>query len=116
MPRRPQTITITIPLLTADYETFGTAVRILRRIMGDQAPDMILLVCSKLAKHDATGLAEDYLDLVGWPHARRRLILPASTPNLRWPARRAMPRRQSGKACRAVASTRNSRPADLSRN
>lgn len=116
MPRRPQTITITIRLLTADYETFESAVLILRRIMSDQAPDLMLLVCSKLAKHDATGLAEDYLDLVGWPHARRRLILPNSAPNLRQHSRRALLRRQPAKACLAATSARNPPPADLSRN
>lgn len=44
--------------------------------MRNQAPDEVGLIQSKLIQHDATGVAEDYLDMVGWPFAGRHLIVP----------------------------------------
>jgi hypothetical protein len=40
--------------------------------MGAKAPDVITLIRTNLGGRDARGLAEDYLDDVGWPLADRR--------------------------------------------
>jgi hypothetical protein len=41
--------------------------------MGAQAPDVITLIRTNLQERDARGLAEDYLDAVGWPQAEPRV-------------------------------------------
>lgn len=79
MHRRIHPINLTVRLLAADYRVYESAARALRRIMRDQAPDVTALIQSKLTKHDATGVVEDYLDLVGWPFAERKVILPRRT-------------------------------------
>lgn len=40
--------------------------------MGAKAPDVITLIQTNLQGRDARGLAEDYLDDIGWPLADRR--------------------------------------------
>lgn len=40
--------------------------------MGTKAPDVITLIQANLRERDARGLAEDYLDGIGWPLAERR--------------------------------------------
>jgi hypothetical protein len=74
MPRPSRLHVITIALNQPDYEVFLAAVRILARVMRKEAPDVPALVHSKLKRHDAVGLAEDYLDLVRWPVTRRRAL------------------------------------------
>jgi hypothetical protein len=74
MPRSSRLHVLTITLSQPDYDVFLAAVRILARVMRKQAPDVPTLVHSKLQRHDAAGLAEDYLDLVRWPLTRRRAL------------------------------------------
>lgn len=71
MPRRSY-ILLTVPLSACDYQPFAYAICRLRRIMGDKAPDVIALIQTNLRGRDARGLADDYLDSVGWPFPQRR--------------------------------------------
>lgn len=111
MHRRPSLVRITVPLPAADHRVYVSATRILRRIMRDQAPDVVILIQSKLTKHDATGVAEDYLDLVGWPFAGRRMIVPRRTKQDDRP-----PVRRVARAAPFVATVRPCKPVDPSRN
>lgn len=74
MPRPSRLHVLAITLAHPDYEVFLAAVRILARVMRKDTPDLSTLVQSKLQRHDAAGLAEDYLDLVRWPMTRRRAL------------------------------------------
>lgn len=109
---RSRSITITLPLPTADYRVYESAIRILRRIMGDRAPDVVTLLRSKLVKHDATGVVEDYLERVDWPHAERPLILPRPGSRSREEVRLKHPVRPRLQVLRM----RGRPPADPSRN
>lgn len=116
MQRRPSLVQLTVPLLAADHRVYVSAARILRRIMRNQAPDVLILIQSKLIKHDATGVAEDYLDLVGWPFAERKVILPRTRKqNGRDSVRLLAPARAVKPRLPALAG-RNRPPADPSRN
>jgi hypothetical protein len=42
--------------------------------MGRKAPDALNLVKFSLQGRDATGVADDYLDSVRWPHAAGRMV------------------------------------------
>lgn len=37
------------------------------RVMGDKAPDTLQIIQINLIGRDARGLADEYLDTVGWP-------------------------------------------------
>lgn len=56
---------ITLPL--SDYTPYLEAVRLLNRTMGKKAPDPISLIVHTLRCRDVRGLADDYLESVGWP-------------------------------------------------
>lgn len=115
MPRRPRPITVTVPLPTADYRVYESAAKILRRIMRDHAPDVVMLIQSKLVKHDATGVVEDYLERVDWPQAERPLILPRPGSRGRESVRLQSPARR-GRPSLKVQPLRCRPPADPSRN
>jgi hypothetical protein len=95
-------------MAACDYKPFAYAIRRLRRIMGDKAPDVIALIQTNLRGRDARGLTDDYLDSAGWPFAERR-----ATPR----KCRGMRRRPEG-APRGQRELENSLrlPADPSRN
>lgn len=76
--------------------------------MGAQAPDVLVLIQANLRGRDARGLAEDYLDVVGWPHAERRRSSP-TTRGLRSP--RIIARRRQNQIEAALRV-----PADPTRN
>jgi len=42
--------------------------------MGRKAPDPLNLVIFSLQGRDATGVADDYLDSVRWPHTAGRMV------------------------------------------
>jgi hypothetical protein len=42
--------------------------------MGRKAPDALALIRHNLLRRDPTGLADDYLDSIGWPLAAGRAI------------------------------------------
>jgi hypothetical protein len=88
MHQYPAQVQLNIPLPAADYRVYVSAVRKLRRIMGRKAPDAMTLVQSNLRGRDVTGIVDDYLDSVGWPHAAGRTV------SLRRPAKstRSIPR------------------------
>jgi len=80
-------VQLKLPLSAADYRVFVLATRILRRVMGRKAPTTRVLIQRNLTERDPNGVADDYLEWVGWPQGR----LPAS-PVLRArpaPGRRA---------------------------
>ena len=58
---------ISIALPRCDYAAFRAAVRRLSREMGNQTPTVSQLVTHTLLRRDSKGLAEDYLESVGWP-------------------------------------------------
>ncbi len=63
----PNSVTLIVPLPEQDYAAFTAAGRHLVRVMGSEAPDLLALVVHTLRCRDARGLAEDYLESVGWP-------------------------------------------------
>jgi hypothetical protein len=63
----PNSVTLIVPLPEQDYAAYTDAGRHLVRVMGNQAPDLMGLVVHTLRCRDGQGLAEDYLDSVGWP-------------------------------------------------
>lgn len=71
MSSRPPVL-VTVSLSPTEYRPFVLAVSRLRRILGAKAPDTGGLIQTNLRGRDARGLAEDYLDSIGWPHAKRR--------------------------------------------
>jgi hypothetical protein len=71
--------------------------------MGTKAPDTIGLIQRNLSGRDARGLADEYLDTVGWPMAgnrtvslrRRKLLSAAVRPGrIAVPPRLALPRQR----------------------
>lgn len=65
---------LTVLLPAKDHRVYLAAQRILVRIMGSQAPDAIGIIQQNLSGRDATGLADEYLDAVGWPIERSRAV------------------------------------------
>tara|TARA_R110002167_G_scaffold177156_1_gene376899 strand:+ start:244 stop:495 length:252 start_codon:yes stop_codon:yes gene_type:complete len=63
----PNSVTLIVPLPEQDYAAYTDAGRHLVRVMGNQAPDLMELVVHTLRCRDGCGLAEDYLESVGWP-------------------------------------------------
>ena len=113
---RPTQVQLNVPLPAADYRIFVSAARKLRRVMGRKAPDVLNLVKFSLQGRDATGVADDYLDSVRWPHAAGRMI------SLRRPAKppQCIPR-IAAREFRAgsepkLPAGRPGPPVDLSRN
>ena len=111
------TLQINVLLPAADYRIYVSAARKLRRIMGQQAPDVLTLVSFSLQGRDATGIADDYLDSVRWPHAAGRMV------SLRRPAKptRRKPRlsdheTRTGRERKLLPIVRVGPLADLSRN
>lgn len=116
MHRRIHPINLTVHLPAADYRVYESAAKALRRIMRDQAPDVPTLIQSKLIKHDATGVVEDYLDLVGWPFAQRKVILPRTRRQNGRHSVRLLPPARAIKLRLPDLAGRNRLPADPSRN
>ena len=110
------TLKINVLLPAADYRIYVSAARKLRRIMAQQAPDVLTLVSFSLQGRDATGIADDYLDSVRWPHAAGRMVL------LRRPAKPARRNSPAGSGESGAGSEaklplgRVGPPVDLSRN
>ena len=74
MIRNRHTVQVTLALLSRDYRSFVAAARLLVRIMGAHAPTLPALIELQLKGRDATGVADDYLDSVGWPRACGRVV------------------------------------------
>ncbi len=74
MSRCPRPIQLIIALPPSDYRVYVAAARLLARIMGAQAPSVAVLIETQLSHHDPTGVADDYLDLIGWPLAKGRVV------------------------------------------
>ena len=85
MHARSRPVQLKLPLPAADYRVFVLATRILRRVMGRKAPTTLVLIQRNLTERSANGVADDYLEWVGWPQGR----LPAATvPGAKPPSRR----------------------------
>lgn len=74
MQRPSRSIRLHIPLPAKDYSIYVSAARLLVRIMGRKAPTVAVLVLHDLCGRDATGIADDYLDSIGWPRAIVRVV------------------------------------------
>jgi hypothetical protein len=74
MHHRPAQVQLNVQLPAADYRVYVSAARKLRRIMGHKAPDAPNLARFSLQGRDATGVADDYLDSIRWPHAAGRMV------------------------------------------
>jgi len=70
MHTRSRPVQLKLPLSAADYLVFVLATRILRRVMGRKAPTTLVLIQRNLTERDANGVADDYLEWVGWPQGR----------------------------------------------
>lgn len=57
-------ITVSFPL--KDHRTFVAATRILSGVMGRKAPTTLTLIQRNLTGRDPEGIADDYLDFIGW--------------------------------------------------
>ncbi|MEO6569375.1 MAG: hypothetical protein ABIO94_11485 [Opitutaceae bacterium] len=69
MHHRPIQLNLALP--AADYAAYAGAVAILTRVMGSKAPDVLVLIMHSLRSRDPHGLAEDFLDAIGWLPTRR---------------------------------------------
>lgn len=96
-------VTLKIPLPRRDHRAFLAARRVLVRIMGAKAPDTIGLIQQHLIGRDARGLADEYLDTVGWPMSGNRAVslrhgrqIPAAVRPVRTaiPLRAVLPRQR----------------------
>lgn len=67
-------VILTVSLPAKDHRVFIAAQRILVRIMGSKAPDVRGIIQQNLSGRDATGLADEYLDAVGWPMQGSRTV------------------------------------------
>lgn len=70
MHTRSRPVQLKLPLPAVDYRVFVLATRILRRVMGRKAPTTLVLIQRNLTERDANGVADDYLEWVGWPQGR----------------------------------------------
>lgn len=73
-------VQLTLALTAADYRPYVRATRILNRIMGSKAPDALALIQHNLSKRDSTGVADDYLDSIGWPLTAGRAVSVRRSP------------------------------------
>ena len=110
MPRPTNPIRLTLLFASADYRVFADAVRLLRRIMGREAPDVAALIQLNLRDRDATGLADEYLDSIRWPEAAGRVA------GLRLRAAKHVRKIRVGVPRRRRISLGETPPVDLSRN
>lgn len=70
MHTRSRPVQLKFPLPAADYRVFVLAARILRRVMGRKAPTTLVLIQRNLTERTPNGVADDYLEWVGWPQGR----------------------------------------------
>lgn len=70
MHRASKYVHITVPFPPKDHRTFVSATRILRRVMGKKAPSTLTLIQRNLTGRDSEGIADDYLDFIGWSDGR----------------------------------------------
>lgn len=68
------TVSISVSLRRLEYRVYVTAQRNLRRILGTRAPDVDALIQAQIAGRDAVGIADEYLDRIGWPGVSGRMI------------------------------------------
>ncbi len=70
MQTRSRSVQIRCPLPADDYHVFVAAQRTLRLVMGRKAPAVETLIQHTLSERTASGIADDYLEWVGWPQGR----------------------------------------------
>lgn len=74
MSSRSSVVQLPVSLPTKDYDVFVAAIGILQRLMGRNAPTLVVLVQHTLRGRDAKGMADDYLDFIGWPVTAGRSV------------------------------------------
>ena len=65
--------TISVPVSREHYRVFVSAVRLIRKERGAEAPTAVALIEFQLANRTAVGVAKDYLDCIGDFTGRRRV-------------------------------------------
>ena len=90
MTHRSRLVQLSLALPVDDYSAFLTAVRLLVRRMGVQAPDVVALLVHTLRRRDAAGLVEDYLEAVDWPVKLRKVARDARRSTRTRGARRSL--------------------------
>ena len=76
MHRAANHLHLTVPFPLKDHRTFVSATRILGRVMGKKAPSTLTLIQHNLTGRDPEGIAEDYLDFIGWPDGQTSRAAP----------------------------------------
>ena len=71
MPPPSSVVHLTIALPASHHAAYAEAIRLLVRVMGKRAPDVLSLVVHTLRCRDSRGLADDYLESIEWPVKRR---------------------------------------------
>ena len=67
-------VSMTLPMPAKDHRIYATAARLLARVMGKKAPTVEALLLHDLRGRDAAGVADDYLDSIGWPNPAGRIV------------------------------------------
>jgi hypothetical protein len=112
MHTRSALVSLTIPLPAADYRVFRSAARRLKRILGQQAPDVPALIQFNLRGQDVRGLTDYYLDRLGVPVAAGRSVTLRARRQRGGLVRKSVPRRPSPSAIPQLSKA----PADPTRN
>ena len=73
MPPPSSVVHLTIALPGSHHAAYAEAIRLLVRVMGKRAPDLLSLVVHTLRCRDSRGLADDYLESIAWPVKRREI-------------------------------------------
>lgn len=74
MNTRLRSVRIVLALPPRDFAVFTDATRLLRRVMGRKAPNVLALVTRALSHREPLGIADDYLDAIKWPMSQRRAL------------------------------------------
>ena len=70
--------TISVPVIREHYRVFESAVRLIRKEYGADAPTVFALIEFQLSNRSAVGLAKEYLDCLGDFGGRRRIRFKAA--------------------------------------
>ncbi len=103
-------IQIDVLLSVSDYRSYVRAARLIARIKKADAPTAVTLIEALLAGRDATGVADDYLDSIGWPLDSGRVI------TLRRPRPQSKRKGQVGVAQTRKGLLHLAQPLDPTRN
>jgi len=63
---RPRLAHLKLALPMDDYRVYRAAARILARLMGERAPDVVALIAHELTARKPRVVADEYLYFIGW--------------------------------------------------